>query len=99
MGELAGQVALVTGASKGIGRATAVALARAGARVAVNYRENRVEADLVASEIRGDGGQALVVQADVADQQAVERMVAETVSAFGRLDIAVSNAAFSDRDL
>jgi len=99
MGELQDQVAIVTGAARGIGRGTALALAAAGARVTVNYLDDRAEAEGVAAEIRSGGGQAFVVQADVADQQAVERLVAETVSHFGRLDIAVGNAAFSERGL
>jgi glucose 1-dehydrogenase len=97
--DLTGRVALVTGASLGIGRATAVAMARAGARVAVNYRSHADQAEEVVQAIRDAGSRAIKVQADVADQQAVEQVVAQTVEEFGKLDIAVSNAAYSDRDL
>jgi len=97
--DLSGKVALVTGASLGIGRATALAMAKAGASVAVNYRSSEAEADEVVQTIQGAGGSAIKIQADVADLAAVELMVAETVNAFGKLDIAVSNAAYSDREL
>lgn len=95
---LEGRVALVTGASRGIGRATAVALGRAGAQVAVNYRSHQEEAEEVVQAIRDAGSRALLVQADVADALAVEQMVERTVEEFGKLDIAVSNAAYSDRE-
>lgn len=97
--DLQGRVALVTGASLGIGRSTAIALARAGASVAVNYRSSEQQADEVVHAVRDAGARAIKVQADVADYKAVERLVAETVDAFGKLDIAVSNAAYSDREL
>ena len=96
--DLKGSVALVTGGSLGIGRATCVALARAGAQVAVNYRSHEAEAEQVVQAVRDSGSQALLVQADVADQQAVEQMVSKVVEHFGKLDIAVGNAAFSDRE-
>ena len=96
--DLRGCVALVTGASLGIGRATAIALGKAGARVGVNYRSNEQKAQEVVDEIRQAGSDAILLQADVADQSAVEKMVAETAAKFGKLDIAVSNAAYSDRD-
>lgn len=96
---LTGRVALVTGASLGIGRAAAVALAQAGAQVAVNYRSHPDQAEEVVQAIRDAGSRAIKIQADVADQHAVEQMVAKTVEEFGKLDIAVSNAAYSDRDL
>ena len=93
------RVALVTGASLGIGRATAIALGRAGASVAINYRSHVEEAESAAEEVRAVGGKAITVQADVADLAAVEAMTAKVVAEFGRLDIAVSNAAYSDREL
>lgn len=97
--ELAGQSALVTGASRGIGRGVAVALAQAGADVAINFHAHADEAEQVAAEVRASGRRALLLQGDVSDEQVMERMVAEAAAAFGRLDIAVSNAAYSDREL
>jgi glucose 1-dehydrogenase len=93
------RVVVITGASLGIGRATALAFGRCGAKVIVNYRSHREQADEVVSLVRESGAQAIAVQADVADQGAVENVVAQAVSEFGRLDIAVSNAAYSDREL
>src|SRR5438477_8308404 len=86
------RVVVVTGASLGIGRATAVAFGRAGAKVVVNYRSHREQADEVVAVIRQVGSQAIAIQADVADQTAVEKLIAQTVAEFGRLDVAVSNA-------
>ena len=95
--KLAGRTALVTGASMGIGRAAALALAGAGADVAVNYRSHTDLAEQVAAEVRQMGRRALLLQADVSDQAAVEAMVARAAQEFGRLDIFVSNAVHSDR--
>jgi len=97
--KFAGRTALVTGASLGIGRAVVLELAREGANVAINFRSHREQAEEVLAEVRRLGAQGILVQADVADQAAVEGMVAETVKAFGRLDCFVSNAAYSDRQL
>ena len=97
--DLKGSVALVTGASLGIGRSTAVALGRAGANVVVNYRSHQDEAEQVVQAIRDAGSRAITHQADVSDQSAVEKMVTRAVDEFGKLDIAVSNAAYSDREL
>ena len=94
---LAGQSALVTGASLGIGAAIAEGLGAAGAKVAINYRSHRDDAERVADAVRASGSEAIVVQGDVADEAAVERMVTETVAAFGGCDIAVGNAVYSDR--
>jgi glucose 1-dehydrogenase len=91
--------ALVTGSSKGIGRSVAIALAKGGANVAINASSSRKEAEEVASEIRSLGRQALIFICDVSDQSAVERMVTETSETFGSLDLFVSNAAYSDRQL
>jgi 3-oxoacyl-[acyl-carrier protein] reductase len=92
-GELSGKVAVVTGAGRNIGRAVALALARAGASVVVNARTNRQEAEAVCAEIAREGGQALAHLADVADAGAVERMAEVAVARFGRIDILVNNAA------
>jgi glucose 1-dehydrogenase len=92
------KVALVTGASLGIGKETAIALGEAGAKVLVNYRSSEVEAREVVSLIHTHGGQAIAHQADVSDHHAVKQMVGRCVAEFGRLDIAISNAAYSDRE-
>ena len=94
---LAGKSALVTGASLGIGAAIAEGLGAAGADVAINYRSHREDAEKVAEAVRAAGSQALLVQGDVSDEQAVERMASETVAEFGGIDIAVGNAVYSDR--
>ncbi|MGH8635298.1 MAG: SDR family NAD(P)-dependent oxidoreductase, partial [Burkholderiales bacterium] len=91
--ELAGKVALVTGASRNIGRAIALALAAGGAAVAVNSRSSRDDADKVAQEIRGAGGKAEAFMADIVDAKAVNAMVDGIVKRFGRLDILVLNAS------
>ncbi len=93
MNELDGRVAIVTGAGRNIGRAIALALADAGAAVVVNARANREAAEAVVREIGANGGKALAVIADVADEAAVERMVRATAERFGRIDILVNNAA------
>jgi 3-oxoacyl-[acyl-carrier protein] reductase len=91
--ELEGRVALVTGAVRRIGRAIALALAADGAAVVINTRSSRAEADAVAAEIEGRGGQALVHLADVTDEAAVQAMVEATLARFARLDILINNAA------
>ncbi|RIK83503.1 MAG: oxidoreductase [Planctomycetota bacterium] len=95
---LEGQIAIVTGASRGIGRAAAISLARAGAHVGINYRSHAGEAEEVAAAVLEFGVEPLLLQGDVADLDFVEKMVAAVVQKFGRLDIAVSNAAYSDRE-
>ena len=92
---LDGKVALVTGASRGIGRAIALRLASEGARVAINYAGNTAKAEEVKAEIEKNGGEAILVQADVADSAAVEAMVNATVEAFGQIDILVNNAGIT----
>jgi glucose 1-dehydrogenase len=95
---LAGKVALVTGASSGIGRATALLLAREGADVALNYLTLPEAAESAAAEIRGLGRRALLCPVDVSDQPAVEAMVARVVAELGRLDALVLSHVYSDRD-
>jgi 3-oxoacyl-[acyl-carrier protein] reductase len=90
---LAGKVALITGAARRIGRASALALAGEGAAVVVNTRSARAEAATVAAEIEALGGQALVQIADVTDEAAVQAMVEAALARFGRLDILINNAA------
>ena len=90
--KLAGQVAVVTGASKGIGASIAKHLAAEGASVVVNYASSKTGADKVVSEITGAGGKAVAVQGDVAKKADIERLFAETKKAYGRLDILVNNA-------
>ncbi len=91
--ELAGRVAIVTGAGRNIGRGIAHSLAAAGAAVVVNVRSNKAEADAVVKEIEGKGGKAVAAIADVVDVAAIETMAATAVSRFGRVDILVNNAA------
>src|SRR5271167_1807760 len=90
--KLAGTVAVVTGASKGIGAGIAKHLAAEGAAVVVNYSSSKAGADRVVSEITQNGGKAVAVQANVAKPADVERLFAKTKEAFGRLDILVNNA-------
>jgi len=90
--DLNNRVALVTGGSRGIGRAIAVALASAGAAVAVNYRQRADEAAQVVALIQGAGGRALAVRADVSAADEVARMVAEVESGLGAIDVLVNNA-------
>jgi 3-oxoacyl-[acyl-carrier protein] reductase len=90
--KLEGKVAVVTGASKGIGAAIALRLAAEGATVVVNYNASKDGADRVVGEINGSGGKAVAVQADVAKESDVRRLFAETKKAFGKLDVLVNNA-------
>jgi 3-oxoacyl-[acyl-carrier protein] reductase len=92
MSKLANKVAVVTGASKGIGAEIARELAAAGASVAVNYATSRDGADKVVGEITSSGGKAIAIQGDVAKAADVERVFAEAKRAFGRIDIVVNNA-------
>lgn len=90
--DLTGQVAIVTGASSGLGRASASLFAQAGARVAVNYNSNKHAADDVVARIVADGGEAFACQADTSDEEAVIRLFDETASRFGGIDIVFANA-------
>ena len=92
---LDGKCALVTGASRGIGRAVSLKLASEGAKVALNFAGNEAAANEVRQEIEAMGGQAILVKADVADEAAVQDMVQKTADAFGRIDILVNNAGIT----
>ena len=89
---LTGKVALVTGASRGIGRACAIKLAGLGAKVVVNYNKNASAAEEVVAEIKQHGGEAIAVQGDVSQFASAQNIVKATIDAFGRLDILVNNA-------
>ena len=95
---LEGKVALVTGSGRNIGRATAIELARRGANVVVNARSNQEEADSVVAEIQSLGRKAIAAIADVGVQEQVDAMMAEAMSAFGRVDILVNNAGLRAAD-
>lgn len=95
MKRLEGQVAIVTGASRGIGRAVAERLAREGAAVTVNYRSRKEEADAVVAAITSDGGRAVAVAADVAADEAASRLIGATEDAFGPPTILVNNAGIT----
>src|SRR3977135_954263 len=91
-GKLNGKVAVVTGASKGIGAGIAKHLATEGATVVVNYASSKEGADKLVDQIAKRGGKAIAIQAEVAKKKDIERLFAETKKAFGRLDILVNNA-------
>src|SRR6188508_1284941 len=91
-GRLAGKVAVVTGASKGIGASIAKHLAAEGASVVVNYSSSKEGADRVVAEISREGGKAVAVQANLADPVDIRRLFARAKEAFGKVDILVNNA-------
>ncbi len=95
MGHLSGKVALVTGAAVGMGRVIAVAYAREGAKVAVNFSKSKQEAEETAAQVTQAGGEALLVQADVSRDDAVRTMVSTVLQRFGTIDILVNNAAIT----
>jgi len=92
MGKLTDKTAVVTGASKGIGAAIALALAKEGANVVVNYARAKNDAEKVAAQINQNGSRAITVQADVSKKADVDKLFAETTKAFGKVDILVNNA-------
>ena len=96
---LKGKVALVTGASRGIGRAIAIDLAKQGANVVVNYAGNEQKANEVVDEIKKLGSDAIAVRADVANAEDVTNMVKQTVDVFGQVDILVNNAGVTKDNL
>ena len=93
--ELRGQVAIITGGARGIGRATTIELANAGARVLINYQRSAGAAEALAAEIVAAGGDAFAYQADVADEQAVTGMVQAVLDRWGKIDILVNNAGIT----
>src|SRR6516225_8348231 len=95
--KLSGKKALVTGAARGIGRGCALELARAGADVAVNDRERTPQAEAVVAEVRALGREAVLVEGDVFARPSCESVVARAVDALGRIDILISNPAYSRR--
>lgn len=92
---LEGQVAVITGASRGIGRAVAIALAESGAQVVVNYARSSAAADEVVAEIVAGGGSAIALQADVSKVDQVDGLISGTLEKFGRVDILVNNAGIT----
>jgi len=92
MQRLKNQVALVTGASSGIGKAIAIALAEAGAKVGVNYRSSAEDAEKIVSDIRERGGKAVTLQANVAKEDQVQQMFSDLLETYGTIDILVNNA-------
>lgn len=93
--DLKGRVALVTGASRGIGAAVAATLAEAGAAVAVNYRERASEADAVVAGIKDHGGRAIAIAADVSQAASVAKMIEQIRSSLGGIDVLVNNAGMA----
>jgi len=97
--DLAPRTALITGGSRGIGRAAAEFLARAGARVAINYRRDEAAANGLVREIRAAGGEAMALAGDVADADQARQLVRDVIAAWQRLDIVVNNAGIWEEDV
>ena len=95
MTALSEQVAIVTGASRGIGRATAIALAATGVKVVVNYAQSSGAAEEVVQEIEKNGGNAIAIKADVSKTEEVDSLIEQTLKTFGRIDILVNNAGIT----
>ncbi len=95
MGDVSGQVAVVTGASRGIGKATALALATTGMKVVVNYSQSSTAAEAVVAKIIENGGEAIAVQANVAEEEDVEKLIQTTLKQFGQIDVLVNNAGIT----
>ena len=93
--QLQDRVAIVTGASRGIGRAVAIALAREGAKIVVNYARSSTAADEVVKEIAQAQGEAIALQADVSKAEEVDQLIEQTLNKFGRIDILVNNAGIT----
>ncbi len=91
-GRLEGKVALVTGASRGIGRATALIFSQEGAKLCINYAKSREDAEEIAEELRKKGSQVIPIRADVSNKQQVSKMVRQVVEEFGKIDILINNA-------
>ncbi|MEM6253676.1 MAG: 3-oxoacyl-[acyl-carrier-protein] reductase [Cyanobacteria bacterium P01_D01_bin.156] len=94
-GAMQDQVAIITGSSRGIGKAAALALAAEGASVVVNYARSSTAADEVVAEITGAGGNAIALQADVSQEDQVDALIKETKDKFGRIDVLVNNAGIT----
>jgi len=97
--DLAPRTALITGGSRGIGRAVADVLARAGARVAINYRKDEASANAAVREIRAAGGEAMAVAGDVSNPEQARQLVRDVVAAWERLDILINNAGIWEEDV
>ncbi|MBO1913686.1 SDR family NAD(P)-dependent oxidoreductase, partial [Microvirga sp. 3-52] len=99
MSRFEGKAAIVTGASRGIGREIALNLANEGARVVVNYSGSKDKADEVVEIIKNAGGEAFAIQADVSNSESVKNMIDETIATFGSIDILVNNAGITRDNL